>query len=98
MKQTLASMIVFTCMCGGIWAHAQKAIDRSSGDDKSYATAQASADQSASKPDSMKIDCPSSKKKQAKHRKKNDRMKQDDDPQPDKDAPQNHVEYGGGGF
>jgi hypothetical protein len=96
-KQTLVSMIVLSCMCGGILAQAQKAIDRSSGDDKSYATAQASADQSASKPDSMKIDS-SSKKKQAKHRKKNDRMKQDDDPQPDKDAPQNHVEYGGGGF
>jgi hypothetical protein len=98
MNQTLVSMIVLSCMCSGILAHAQKAIDRRSGDDKSSATAQASADQSTSKPDPMKIDCPSSKKKQAKHHKRNDRMKQDDDPQPDKDAPQNHVEYGGGGF
>jgi len=98
MKQTLVSMIVLSCMCGGILAHAQKAIDRSSEDDKSYATAQASADQRASNGDSTKVDCSSSKKKKAKHHKKNEHMKQNGDPEPDKDAPQNQVEYGGGGF
>jgi cytoskeletal protein RodZ len=98
MRQTLMVAVVLSCMWGGILAHAQTTSDQNSDDHKSYATAQASADQSAPKDDSMKIDCSSSKKKRAKHHKQSDRMNQNNDSQPDKDAPQNQVEYGGAGL
>lgn len=96
MRQTLMVVVVLSCMWAGILAHAQTASDQNSEDHKSYAT-QAYADQNTPKDDSMKIDCSSSNKKRAKRHKQNDRMKQNDDPQPDKDASQNQVEYGGAG-
>jgi hypothetical protein len=82
---------------GRALAHAQTTHDSNADNHKSYATPRAYADQSTSQDDSMKVDCSSSKKMRAKHHKQEGRMKQNDDPRPDKDAPQNQVEYGGAG-
>ena len=93
MRQTLMVVVVLSCMWGGILAHAQTTSGQNSDD---HAT-QAHADQNTPKDDSMKVDCSSSKKRRAKRHKQNDHMKESDDPQPDQDASQNQVEYGGAG-
>jgi hypothetical protein len=98
MRQTLA-VVALSFMSIGILAHAQAMSDKASDEHKSYTAPQAYAGQNTAPDDPMDgNDSSSRKKKRAKHHKQTDHMKQHNDVQPDKDAPQNHVEYGGAGL